>query len=115
MGVVASLSGERMSARDPGYSTTGWRAGLSLWRDVGRMTLTAGGELGRLSADRRLSLFPATRADHYSRLSLAATFRQIQLGGFAPVARFSLERNRSSIAFYDYRRRRTELGFTRAF
>ena len=115
MGVIGTLSGERMSARDPGYSTTGWRAGLSLWRDVGRLTLTAGGEFGRLSADERLSLFPDRRSDRYTRLSLAATFRQLQFGGFAPVARFSMERNRSSIAFYDYKRRRMEIGFARAF
>ena len=53
-------------ARDPGYSTTGWRAGLSFWRDVGRLTLTAGGEVGRLKADERLSLFPSKREDRYS-------------------------------------------------
>jgi len=114
-GVVASISGERLNARDPGYSTTGWRAGLSFWRDVGRLTLTAGGELGRLKADERLSLFPSKRQDRYSRFSLAATFRQVQFGGFAPVARFTIERNSSTIGFYDYHRRRSELGITRAF
>jgi len=60
-------------------------------------------------------LFPEKRADRYSRLSLGVSFRQLQFRGFAPVARFSIERNRSSIAFYDYRRTRTELGFERAF
>jgi hypothetical protein len=114
-GMVVSMSGERLQARDPGYSTTGWRAGLSFWRDMGRLTLTAGGEIGRLKADERLSLFASKREDRYSRLSLAATFRQVQFGGFAPVARFTIERNSSTIGFYDYHRRRSEIGITRAF
>jgi len=43
------------------------------------------------------------------------TLRQLQFQGFAPVVRFTIERNRSSIEFYDYRRRRTEFGVVRAF
>jgi hypothetical protein len=114
-GMGASLSLERRALRNPGYSTTGWRAGLLGWHDVGRMTFTAGAEIGRLRADERLSLFPDKRSDRYSRLSFGTTFRQLEWHGFAPVARFSIERNRSSIEFYDYRRRRTELGVVRAF
>ena len=114
-GIAATFGMDRASLRDPGYSTTGWRAGLTGWRDFGRVTLSAGAELGRLHADERLLLFPDKREDRSFRLSLGATFRQLQFRGFAPVARFSIERNRSSIAFYDYRRTRTELGFVRAF
>jgi hypothetical protein len=114
-GAALSLAINRESLKDPGYSTTGWRGGLTAWRDVGRMTLTAGFEFGRLHADERLSLFPHKRADHYSRFSIGTTFRQLQFRGFAPVMRFSIERNRSSVAFYDYRRTRTEIGFVRAF
>lgn len=44
-GVALNLSTDRLSAKDPAYSTTGWRAGLFAWRDVGRTTLTAGAEL----------------------------------------------------------------------
>jgi len=47
--------------------------------------------------------------------SMGATFRQLQFQGFAPVARFSIERNRSTVQFYDYRRTRTEIGVVRAF
>jgi len=114
-GVAASLSWDRQALKDPGYATTGWRAGVSGWRDVGRITLTAAADLGRLHADERLLLFPARRADRYARISLGASFRQLQYAGFAPVMRFSVERNRSSIAFYDYRRTRTEMGIVRAF
>lgn len=114
-GLTASAGIDRQSLRDPGYSTTGWRAAIGLWRDFGRVTLTAAAELGRLHADQRLSLFPDKRSDRYSRLSFGATFRQLQWRGLAPIARFSVERNRSSIAFYDYRRTRTELGVVHAF
>ena len=114
-GVELSASATRQALRDPGYSTTGWRLGLLGWHDLGRMTFTAGAEFGRLHADDRLSLFPDKRADRYSRLSVGVTFRRLSFQGFAPVTRFVIERNKSSIAFYDYSRRRTEFGFVRAF
>ena len=114
-GVALSLSGDRQSLKDAGYSTTAWRAGLTGWRELGRVTITGGLQLGRLNADERLVLFPDKRADRYSRIELGAAFRQLQWRGFAPLARFSIERNRSTIAFYDYRRTRTEIGITRAF
>ena len=114
-GLALNLSLDRMSANDPGYSTTGWRAGLVGWRDMGRATLTAGAEFGRLRADQRLALFPDNRFDRYSRLTFGATFRQLSFAGFAPVTRVVIERNRSSIALYGYCRRRTEFGLVRAF
>ena len=114
-GIGANLSLDRQALSDPGYATTGWRAGLIAWHDAGRVTLTLGAELGKLHADERLQLFPERRSDRYSRFSVGATFRQLQFRGFAPVARFSIERNRSSVGFYDYRRTRTEIGFVRAF
>ena len=114
-GIALSGSLDRQALKDPGYATTGWRAGVLGWHDMGRMTLTAGFDYGRLHADERLLLFPDKRADRYSRISLGATFRQLQFRGFAPVARFSIERNRSTIEFYDYRRVRTEMGVVRAF
>ena len=114
-GLAASLGIDRASLKDPGYSTTGWRAGLTGWRDFGRVTLSAGAEFGRLHADERLLLFPDRREDRFLRFSLGATFRQLQFRGFAPVARFSIERNRSTIEFYDFKRVRTEFGISRAF
>ena len=114
-GLGLNVSLDRQALTDPGYSTTGWRAGLIGWHDVGRMTLTAEAEFGRLRADERLVLFPDKRSERYSRLSLGTTFRQLEFHGFAPVARFSIERNRSTIGFYDFKRTRSELGFVRAF
>jgi tetratricopeptide (TPR) repeat protein len=114
-GIGANLSLDREALKDPGYSTIGWRAGLVGWRDIGRMTFTAEAEFGKLHADERLVLFPDRRSDRYMSLSLGTTFRQLQWRGFAPIARFTIERNRSSIAFYDYRRTRSEIGVVRAF
>jgi hypothetical protein len=114
-GIALSASGLREALKDPAYSTTSWRVGLLGWREIGRVTLTAGGQIGRLRADDRLALLPAKRVERYARLSLAASFRRLSFQGFAPVARFVIERNKSTIAFYDYRRRRVELGFERAF
>jgi tetratricopeptide (TPR) repeat protein len=114
-GVAASLAIDRQALKDAGYATKGWRAGLTGWRDLGRITFTATAEFGRLHADKRLWLFPDRREDHYARYSLGASFRQLQFAGFAPLLQFSVERNRSNIAFYDYRRARTEIGVDRAF
>ena len=114
-GLASTFTLDRQALEDPGYSTTGWRAGLTGWHDLGRMTFTATAELARVHADERLLLFPDRRNDRYARLSLGASFRQLQYGGFAPLLRVSVERNRSSIAFYDYRRTRTEIGIVRAF
>jgi hypothetical protein len=114
-GVALNLGIDRESLRDPGYSTTGWRAELLGWKDVGRATLTASAEFGRLNADERLLLFPDKRRDRYSRFTLATAFRQLSFKGFAPVTRFTVERNRSTIEFYDFKRTRTEVALVRAF
>jgi len=114
-GIALTLGADRQSFRDPGYSTTGWRTGFTAWRDIGRATITLDGQYGRLRADERLSLFPARRSDRYSRLTVGTTFRRLTFGGFAPVTRLVVERNRSTIEFHDYRRVRTELGLVRAF
>lgn len=114
-GVAVRFGMDRQSLADPGYAITGWRAGSSAWHDIGQVTVTADAELGRLRADDRLLLFSDRRRDKFWRITVGATFRQLQFRGFAPLIRVSAEQNRSSIAFYDYRRFRTEIGFDRAF
>lgn len=115
MGAALTLSGDREIARDAAYSTRGWRAGLMVWRDIGRTTFTAGVDLGRLQADDRLALFPEKRSDRYYRLSLGATLRQFTFAGFSPVTRLVIERNQSTIEFHDFQRTRTEFGVVRPF
>ena len=114
-GLAAQASFDRQALKDPGYSTRGWRASLTGWRDVGRATFTASLDYGRLSADERLNLFPDKRRETYSKLSFGTVLRQFTVRGFAPIVRHSFERNKSSIEIYDYKRSRTEIGVTRAF
>ena len=113
--VVADFGVDRFKARDDAYSTRSWNAGLSAFQQIGRTTLSAGIETGRLKADERLSILPDAREDRFLRLSLGAVLRQFTVAGFAPVTRLVYERNRSSVEFYDYERTRTEFGISRAF
>ena len=113
--VAASLGADRFKARDDAYSTRSWSAGLTAYKEMGRMTLSAGIDLGRLEADDRLSLLPKAREDKLLRLSLGSVLRQFTVAGFAPVTRLVFERNQSSVEFYDYKRTRTEIGISRAF
>lgn len=113
--VSASIGGERFKARDDAYSTRSWSLGLAAYRDIGRMTFSAGVDIGRLKADDRLSLLPEARDDRFTRFQVGTVFRQFTVGGFAPMTRLVFERNKSSVEFYDYRRTRTEVGVSRAF
>jgi len=114
-GIGAHASLGRDALNDPGYSSRNWRLGLLGWHELGRATLTAEAELGRLNADERLQLFPAKRVDRFRRLSLAVTLRRLQYRGFAPLMRFTVERNHSTIEYYNYKRVRSDLGIVRAF
>lgn len=114
--LVAAFGGvDRYKAEDDAYSTRSWNLGVTLYREVGRMTLTAGAEYGRLKADERLALLPQAREDKLTRFHVGAVFRQLTVAGFAPITRLVVERNRSSVEFYDYKRTRTEFGISRAF
>jgi len=115
LAVVASGSIDRFKARDDAYSTWSWSAGLSAYQELGRMTLNAGVEIGALRSDDRLQLLLDKRDDRVRRLHVGAVFRQLTVSGFAPIARVVVERNRSSVEFYDYERIRTEVGISRSF
>ena len=113
--VAAAVGAERFNARDDAYSTKGWAAQLSAYRDIGRMTVSAGVDVGRLLADERLILLPEERRDRFLRLQLGLVNRKLTVAGFAPMSRLVFERNKSTIEFYDYKRMRMEFGITRAF
>lgn len=113
--VAASLGADRFKARDDAYSTKSWQLGLSAHRDVGRMTVSAGIDVGRLKADERLVLLPAARRDRLVRFTLGIVNRNMTVAGFAPMSRLIMERNKSTVEFYDYKRTRMEFGVTRAF
>ena len=106
---------DRFKARDDAYSTRSTNAGIAFYREVGRMTMMAGGEIGRLKADERLAILPQIRQDRLTRFHVGAVFRQLTVAGFAPLTRLVVERNSSNVEFYDYKRTRTEFGISRAF
>ena len=115
MSLAASVTMDRFKAKDDAYSTRAWTAGLTGYSDVGRITFSLGAEIGRLKGDDRLAILPEAREDRFTRFSLGAVFRQFTVEGFAPMTRIVVERNRSNIEFYDFKRTRTEFGVTRAF
>jgi hypothetical protein len=113
--VSTSVSWDRLNARDDAYSTRFIGGSLAAYRDVGRMSLSAGVEAGILKADERLTLLPKAREDRFLRFQLGAVLRQFTYGGFAPMVRLVVERNKSTVEYYDYTRKRTEFGVVRAF
>jgi hypothetical protein len=110
-----SIGATRQAARDPGYSYVSAGATSLYYRDFGGATLFGSASIRRLEGDERLFLFPERRRDWLSRLTLGGTFRRLAVSGFAPVARLTLERNRSTVGLYDYRRTAVEMGVGRAF
>lgn len=115
MGMRLTASGQRQTARDPGYATASGGAGGLLYTEAGKTTLYATASLHRLEADRRLLLFPRRRTEWLTRIGAGATLRQFKVAGFAPVLRVNWERNASTVELYDYRRFAAEIGITRAF
>lgn len=113
--VSASIGADRFKAREDAYSTVFYSGGVTGYREIGRMTLSAGFEVGRLKGDERLQLLPEVRKDRLLRFQVGSVFRQLTVGGFAPMVRLVIERNKSSVEYYDYKRRRTEIGVVRAF
>ena len=114
MGLGASVSLSRDALNDPGYSTTGWNVGV----------LGAGVKPGGL----RSALPPSsasctpTRPLRCSPNDARSLFEPLyrrdvspaSAPAASPILRLSIERNASTIAFYDYRRTRTEVGIVRA-
>lgn len=115
VGVGASLTATRQTARDPGYALYAGGLSLSGWREVGSATLFASVGGHRTLGDARLFLFPERRRDWLYHASVGATFRRLTIKSFAPVVRVSWERNSSTVGLYDYRRISTNFGITRAF
>jgi tetratricopeptide (TPR) repeat protein len=114
-GLGGSLGMTRQTARDPGYATRSGTATLFVWREAGRTTLFANALVRRTVGDERLFLFRDRRREWMYQLSGGATFRALTFRGLAPLARFGIERNSSTVGIYDYRRVTAELGVARAF
>jgi hypothetical protein len=114
-GLGLAASGYRQTARDPGYATFSAGFSTTMWQDLSKVTLIATASLSRLEGDSRLFIFTDRRREWLSKASLAATLRQFKVASFAPSVRLALERNRSSVGIYEYRRLAVEFGIARAF
>jgi outer membrane protein len=110
-----TVSAQRQEARDPGYATLTGGLNLLYYREIGKLTLFVTGTVRHLEADKRLFLFPERRSETLWRIGGGATFRQLQISGFAPILRLGREANASTVGIYDYKRNSVELGVTRAF
>ena len=109
------VSADREATRDPGYATKSGGFNAYIFREMGRTTAVAAIGYSHLEADARLFLYPERRRDDRFTASLSGTFRKLQIGSFAPLARLRWERNKSSVELYDYRRISVELGISAAF
>jgi outer membrane protein len=110
-----SLSGNRSTARDPGYSLSSGGAGGYLFREFGPVTGVLNLGYSHLEADARLFLYPRRRIDDRFSAGIGVTLRSLRFGNFAPLARLRFERNNSTIEIYDYSRFSGEFGVTAAF
>ena len=73
--LVVAVSGgvDRFEARDAAYSTRGWNAGISAYRNIGRRTLSVSADFGWLKADDRLLLLPKIREDRLTRFCFGSS------------------------------------------
>ena len=114
-GAGITLDVVRQTAEDSGYATWSGGGSVTAWRDFGKVTLYTTIGLHRLVGDAQLFLFTDKRDEWLYQAGAGATFRQFTVLGFAPVVRLNVERNRSTVALYDYTRVDTQVGVTRAF
>jgi tetratricopeptide (TPR) repeat protein len=114
-GAGLSIVTSRQAARDRGYSTLSGGVTSFAWLEVNHVTVFGSATLRRLVGDAKLFLFTDRRQDWLFAGSAGATFRQLTIRGFAPFARLSVERNRSSVGIYDYKRLSASFGLSRAF
>lgn len=114
-GGALQLSTSRLDAKDPGYATTTFGAGLIGFQDFGRTSLVGSFNYSHLEADERLFLFPKVRVDDRYTVSAGATFRDLTWLGFAPFLRATYEHSASTVGLYTYDPVSSEFGATHAF
>lgn len=114
-GVAFGISATRQTAADGSYAYTALGPTAYAWRDAGRATFFVASTSRRLVGDARNFLFLDKRREWLTTFRVGGTFRQFTVAGLSPIIRVGFERNSSSIALYDYRRKFAEVGLTRSF
>lgn len=112
----AWASVQRTIAQDPGQSNWQGRIGLGLLKELPwglRPQVTVEG--GRQVNDAPLGLFGRARKDWRMQASASIYKRDWNLMGFAPSLRLTWSRTFSTIALYDQKRLRAEVGMAKAF
>jgi outer membrane protein len=114
-GVAFGLSAARQDAADASYAYVAIGPTAYGWRELGQTTLFLATTSRRLIADTRNFLFLDKRREWLVTFRAGATLRQISIAGLSPFLRVGFERNRSTIAIYDYQKKFVEVGVTRSF
>jgi len=111
----ATARATRIGAHDPGLATSSGTLGGLVARRLGRQTVYVGASLSRLVADERLSLFPETRRDWRSDVTLGLLLGRWRFADLSPVVRLRRTVNRSTLDLYAFRQTRLEIGLSREF
>ena len=106
---------DRQGARDPAFRTTSPGVELLLSRDFGAQTLFGRVGYTRTAGDAPFTLPPARRRDDTTDLEAGLILHRLAYRGFAPVLDVRRTVNRSPVFFYDFRRTRVEVGFSKEF
>lgn len=104
LGLGLNVALERANAYDRPFSYTGTSLGPTFSWLLAEPALLIKGELSLGKRDYAAAdpFFGAGRTDRRTRLELSARSKQWRLFGFTPALVLALERNRSSIDFYEY-------------
>lgn len=103
------------SMLDRGYANRSAGVTALGYLEAGRATIFATTTVRRLDADAPFFLLATPRREWLGRAVVGATLRQAAIAGFAPVVRLIVERNRSTVGLFAYRRVAGEVGISRAF
>jgi hypothetical protein len=111
----ASATLVRNDATSPANAYWSYGTGLTLSRQMGKLTGYAGVNYRRQNSDGAFFLFGAKRDEDFMEANMGMIFRPVSLYGLSPVIRLSHSRNKSPISVYDYSRNRVEMGLTKDF
>lgn len=114
-GVAFGITATRQTAVDASNAFTTVGPTASAWLQAGQATYFIATTSRRLIGDARNFLFLEKRREWFTTLRVGGTFRKLSVAGLSPTIRVGIERNRSSVALFDYRRTFAEFGVTRNF
>lgn len=116
VGTWVSAGLGRNVADEPAYRYFSVEGSLGVSKELpARFNLQGSVSANRVDYDEALPQFGETRRDRLWRFDLDLTARDWRIADFAPRLSFSVGRNDSNLALYEYKRRFAGIGFTREF